>query len=59
MPFREFTVRVLSFLVGSRKKIGSYFGGTDRLNEVASQRGTKYLKNISGRESQLTAPNAG
>ncbi|MDB5389222.1 MAG: hypothetical protein JWM11_4868, partial [Planctomycetaceae bacterium] len=30
-----------------------------RLNEVASQRGTKYLKNISGRDSQLAIPNAG
>ncbi|MDB5384530.1 MAG: hypothetical protein JWM11_176 [Planctomycetaceae bacterium] len=49
----------LEKLVGSRKKIGNYFGGTSRLNEVASQRGTKYLENISGRESQLTAPNAG
>ena len=49
----------LEKLVGSRKKIGSYFGGTARLNEVASQRGAKYLKNISGRESQLTSPNAG
>ncbi|MDB5390622.1 MAG: hypothetical protein JWM11_6268 [Planctomycetaceae bacterium] len=49
----------LEKLVGTRKKIGSYFGGTARLNEVASQRGTKYLKNISGRDSQLVAPNAG
>ncbi|MDB5391924.1 MAG: transposase [Planctomycetaceae bacterium] len=48
----------LEKLVGGAKRIGTYFGGAHRLNEVAAQRGTKFLKNIVGRESPLTAPSA-
>ena len=43
-------------LLGPNKKIGSYFGSTNRLNEVATQRGCKYIKNISGRDIPLHAP---
>lgn len=46
-------------LVRSRKTVGTYFGGTSRLNELAAQRGQRFLKNITCRESQLTTPNAG
>jgi len=48
----------LQRLLGPNKKIGSYFGNTNRLNEVATQRGCKYLKNISGRDIPLHAPGA-
>ncbi|MDB5390816.1 MAG: hypothetical protein JWM11_6462 [Planctomycetaceae bacterium] len=48
----------LEKLLGTKKKIGSYFGDTARLNEVAVQRGTKFLKNVAGRETQLATPSA-
>ncbi|MDB5388891.1 MAG: hypothetical protein JWM11_4537 [Planctomycetaceae bacterium] len=48
----------LEKLVGGAKRVGTYFGGAHGLNEVAAQRGTKFLKNIVGRESPLTAPSA-
>jgi hypothetical protein len=39
----------LEKLLGPNKQIGTYFGNSSRLNEVAAQRGTKYLKNVTGR----------
>jgi hypothetical protein len=48
----------LEKLIISSKRVGTYFGGTNRLNEVAAQRGTKYLKNVVSRESPMTAPSA-
>jgi hypothetical protein len=49
----------LERLLRGRKQIGSYFGSRTRINEVAAQRGTKYLKNVVGSQSPLIAPNAG
>jgi len=49
----------LQKLLGPARKIGSYFGGADRLNEVAQQCGCKYVKNITGRETRANAPSAG
>lgn len=48
----------LDKLVSSTKKVGCYFGGTNRLNEVAAQQGRRYLKNLTGRDSELTVPSA-
>jgi hypothetical protein len=48
----------LQRLLGRTKKIGSYFGGTARLSEVAAQRGCKFIKNISGRDIHSATPNA-
>jgi len=48
----------LQRLLGSTKKIGSYFGGTARLSEVAAQRSCKFIKNITGRNIHPTVPNA-
>ncbi|MDB5386680.1 MAG: hypothetical protein JWM11_2326 [Planctomycetaceae bacterium] len=45
-------------LINSSMRVGTHFGGTSRLNEVAAQRGTKLLKNVVGRESPMTAPSA-
>jgi hypothetical protein len=39
----------LEKLLGPNQQIGTYFGNSSRLNEVAAQRGTKYLKNLTGR----------
>jgi hypothetical protein len=39
----------LEKLLGPNQQIGTYFGNSSRLNEVAAQRGTKYLKNVTGR----------
>jgi hypothetical protein len=39
----------LEKLLRPNKQIGTYFGNSSRLNEVAAQRGTKYLKNLTGR----------
>ena len=49
----------LGKLLGSTKKIGTYFGSQNRINEVAGQRGCKYLRNIAGRDANLTFPSAG
>ena len=46
-------------LLGPSKKIGSYFGGPNRLREVALQRGCKFVKNIAGRDVPLNTPSAG
>jgi hypothetical protein len=39
----------LKKLLGPNKQIGSYFGTSSRLAEAATQRGTKFLKNITGK----------
>ena len=44
---------------GPNKKIGSYYGGTNRLQEIALQRGCKFIKNIAGRNLPLNTPIAG
>ena len=49
----------LEKLMRSTKKVGSYFGGSDRLKEVASQRDRRFVKNVTGRHAELTAPHAG
>jgi len=46
----------LQRLLGPNKKIGSYFGSRHRLNEVATQRGCKYIKNNSRRDVPLQTP---
>jgi hypothetical protein len=42
-------LKIASDSFGPNKQIGTYFGNSSRLNEVAAQRGTKYLKNLTGR----------
>jgi REP element-mobilizing transposase RayT len=49
----------LQRLARSTKKVGSYFGGSDRLREVAEHQGRRFVKNLTGRDSELTAPSAG
>ena len=49
----------LEKLTRSTKKVGSYFGGSDRLKEVATQRDRRFVKNVTGRNAELTAPHAG
>ena len=49
----------LEKLIRTTKSVGTYFGSTSRLNEAAVHRGIKYLKNVTGRETPLTAPHAG
>jgi hypothetical protein len=39
----------LEKLLGPNQQIGTYFGNSSRLNVVAAQRGTKYLKYVTGR----------
>jgi hypothetical protein len=39
----------LEKLLGPNKQIDTYFGTPSRLSEVATARGTKYLKNVTGR----------
>ena len=46
----------LEKLTRSTKKVGSYFGSSDRLQELAAQQNRRFLKNLTGRDSQLTAP---
>ncbi len=48
----------LEKLVRSTKKVGSYFGSSSRLNEVAARNGRSFLKNLTGRDTELTTPNA-
>jgi len=45
--------RTLANMVSSSKKIGTYFGSTDRLNEVAAYQGCKFIKNSGGRLAPL------
>ena len=45
-------------LIKTTKFVGTYFGSDTRLNETATQRGIKYLKNVTGRETPLTIPHA-
>lgn len=52
----ESWIETLGKLFGPAKTIGSYFGGQNRLDEVAAQRGCKFLKSVTGRETQLTVP---
>ena len=49
----------LEKLLGTTKRVGSYFGNDARLNEVAEQQGRRFVKNVTGRQSALTAPHAG
>lgn len=46
----------LQRMLGPNEKIGSYFGSTHRLSEVATQRGCKYIKNIPVPDISLHAP---
>ena len=48
----------LEKLIKTTKFVGTYFGSVTRLNEAATQRGIKYLKNVTGRETPLTTPHA-
>jgi hypothetical protein len=36
------------------KKVGCYFGTSEQLNELATQRGCRFLKNVTGRNTELT-----
>lgn len=47
----------LSKLLSESKKVGSYFGGTQRLNEVAAQHGQRFMKNFGGRFLDPVASN--
>ena len=49
----------LEKLVRCTKKVGAYFGSSGRLDEVATQRGRHFLKNVTGRDTALTTPKAG
>ncbi len=40
------------------KRVGCYFGNATRLNEVAAQQGRRFVKNVTGRNTTLTAPHA-
>jgi hypothetical protein len=46
----------LEKLLGSTKKIGTYFGSRKRLNDVAKQRGCSYLRNITECDVTLASP---
>jgi len=48
----------LEKLIGSTKSVGTYFGSTTSLNEAAALRGMKSLKNVTGRQTPLTLPDA-
>jgi hypothetical protein len=48
----------LEKLLRTTKKVGSYFGSSERLGELATQRGCRFLKNITGRDSELTTSKA-
>ena len=43
----------LEKLVHATKRVGCYFGSTQRLNELATQSGRRYLKNLTGRDNAL------
>jgi len=47
----------LTKLTTGEKKYGSYFGSRDRLQELASERGCKFVKNVTGWESSLAGVN--
>lgn len=49
----------LQKLAGSAKRVGSYFGGQTRLDEIAVHRGRRFVKNVTGRDTSLAAPKAG
>lgn len=44
----------LENLIKTTKFVGMCFGSDTRLNETATQRGIKYLKNVTGRATPLT-----
>jgi hypothetical protein len=48
----------LEKLLKTGKKIDCYFGSTEQLNELATQRGCRFLKNVTGRETKLTTSKA-
>lgn len=48
----------LEKLIHAKKTVGTYFGTASRLTELAQQQGRQYLKNLTGRDHQLTAPHA-
>jgi len=52
-------LQTLGKLLGPNKKLGSYFGGKDRLSEAATLRGCKFVKSILGGEADLIVPSAG
>ena len=49
----------LEKLLSPTKRVGSYFGNDERLNEVAAKQGRRFVKNVTGRQSALTTPHAG
>ena len=49
----------LEKLVRSTKQVGAYFGSNGRLEEVATHRGRRFLKNLTGRDTALTTPKVG
>ena len=49
----------LEKLLGPTKRVGSYFGNDARLTEIAAKQGRRFVKNVTGRHSALTAPHAG
>ncbi|MES2792362.1 MAG: transposase [Planctomycetota bacterium] len=49
----------LEKLFRSAKKVGCYFGSTQRLDELAATQGRRFLKNVTGRSLALSSPNAG
>ena len=55
----EKLVRSTKKLVRSTKRVGSYFGSSDHLQKVAAQKNRRFLKNLTGRDTQLTGPHAG
>jgi hypothetical protein len=48
----------LEKLLRTTKKVGSYFGSSEQFGQLATQRGCRFLKNITGRDSELTTAKA-
>jgi REP element-mobilizing transposase RayT len=48
----------LEKLFSGTKKVGSYFGTSQRLADLAEQQGRRFLKNLTGRQVALSTPSA-
>lgn len=49
----------LEKLFRTTKKVGSYFGSSQRLEELAAKQGRRFLKNLTGRRIVSNDPNVG
>lgn len=48
----------LEELLKTGKKVVGYFGTTEQLNELATKCACRFLKNVTGRETELTTSKA-